>query len=174
MAALAQHEALGGISCGICHNDHLQAVGELDICYHRCSLARGKSYIFKSILIQLGTERAGGHVSAARHMLAVLTAALTVHRFCFPCILQWSQIESRCPFCKARFARLVHRRLSPAAQRAPDPGLTHLDGKVVEVGGHLIRSTAWSTALRPELRLEVGKAMFWHMSLQMLWLESMD
>lgn len=60
MAALAQPEALGGISCGICHNDHLQAVGELDICYHRCSLACGRSYVAKSSLLQFGTEVVGG------------------------------------------------------------------------------------------------------------------
>lgn len=55
-------------------------------------------------------------------------------RFCFPCILQWSQIESRCPFCKARFRRIKHRRLSAAAREAPDPGQANLDGRALEVG----------------------------------------
>ncbi|CAI5977855.1 unnamed protein product [Closterium sp. NIES-65] len=33
------------------------------------------------------------------------------HLFCFPCILKWSQVESRCPLCKRRFTRI--RRLAP-------------------------------------------------------------
>lgn len=64
--------------------------------------------------------------------------ALLARRFCFPCIMQWSQIESRCPFCKARFTRLIHRRLLAAAQQAPDPGQAHLDGRVLEVRTKMI------------------------------------
>lgn len=86
------------------------------------------------------------HVCPAVHVHGTITNSISISisrvtrarvhaacRFCFPCILQWSQIESRCPFCKARFARLVHRRLSAAARKAADPGQAHLDGTVLEV-----------------------------------------
>mmetsp|Transcript_8248 Transcript_8248/g.24625 ORF Transcript_8248/g.24625 Transcript_8248/m.24625 type:complete len:552 (-) Transcript_8248:3183-4838(-) len=77
-----------GVSCGICHNDSLREVGELEVCFHR---------------------------------------------FCFPCIVHWSQIESRCPFCKARFASIVQKQLSECARTSLDPGQTPLDGTILQV-----------------------------------------
>ena len=35
------------------------------------------------------------------------------HRFCFPCISKWSEIENSCPFCKQRFQQLRRKRLAP-------------------------------------------------------------
>ncbi|KAK9916458.1 hypothetical protein WJX75_002842 [Coccomyxa subellipsoidea] len=63
------------VICGICHEDDLLEVGELDCCDHS---------------------------------------------FCFPCISRWAEIESRCPFCKARFTTITHKLLGkadPAAAR---------------------------------------------------------
>jgi PHD and RING finger domain-containing protein 1 len=39
------------------------------------------------------------------------------HYFCFVCILAWGRIESRCPFCKARFRTI---RRPPVPGRFPD------------------------------------------------------
>lgn len=35
------------------------------------------------------------------------------HHFCFVCIMAWARVESRCPFCKARFRTIT---------RPPVPG----------------------------------------------------
>lgn len=52
--------------------------------------------------------------------------------FCFACISQWANIESRCPMCKLRFKTLRHKRLtSPRKRRRWFPG-TPLPGKVLE------------------------------------------
>ncbi|KAL4423312.1 hypothetical protein ABPG77_006107 [Micractinium sp. CCAP 211/92] len=40
------------------------------------------------------------------------------HRFCYPCIAKWAEIENSCPFCKKRFARLRRKRLAPRAALA--------------------------------------------------------
>jgi Ring finger domain len=53
------------LECGICHEEDVDEVGELDSC---------------------------------------------AHFFCFECIWRWSSIESRCPFCKARFTRLEKKK----------------------------------------------------------------
>jgi hypothetical protein len=126
-----------GVTCGICHNDHLQSVGELDSCFHRfVGSFTGSVLILGGHLHACapackhsvhGTQR-DGHDTWITH-----DYCCSCCRFCFPCIMQWSQIESRCPFCKARFARLLHRRLSPAALKAPDAAQGYLDGKVLEV-----------------------------------------
>ena len=39
------------------------------------------------------------------------------HYFCFVCIMAWSRVESRCPFCKARFRTI---RRPPVPGRFPD------------------------------------------------------
>jgi PHD and RING finger domain-containing protein 1 len=48
------------------------------------------------------------------------------HHFCFVCIMAWARVESRCPFCKARFrtirrppvpGRLPSERIVTVAQR---------------------------------------------------------
>jgi PHD and RING finger domain-containing protein 1 len=39
------------------------------------------------------------------------------HFFCFVCIMAWGRVESRCPFCKARFRTI---RRPPVAGRFPD------------------------------------------------------
>eukprot|EP00887_Chlorella_sp_A99_P007944 scaffold12.g7944.t1 len=69
---------LASLVCGICHEDGLEEIGELDSCFHK---------------------------------------------FCFPCISRWAEIESRCPFCKERFARLRRKQLFPGAEAvaAADP-----------------------------------------------------
>ena len=53
--------------CGICHEDNLLDIGEIDSCEHR---------------------------------------------FCHECISKWSQIESKCPFCKVRFSCITRRQLT--------------------------------------------------------------
>lgn len=63
--------------CGICQEETIVEIGELDSCFHR---------------------------------------------FCYPCISKWSEIESKCPFCKVRFTRVTRKRLlspSKAARTAP-------------------------------------------------------
>ncbi|KAK9798924.1 hypothetical protein WJX73_006126 [Symbiochloris irregularis] len=57
------------VVCGICQEEPLAEVGQLDCCDHS---------------------------------------------FCPRCILQWAEIESRCPFCKARFRQVNHRLVAPA------------------------------------------------------------
>ena len=52
--------------CGICHDESLIELGEIDCCEHR---------------------------------------------FCYQCIAKWSEIESKCPFCKLRFKTLTRLRL---------------------------------------------------------------
>lgn len=52
--------------CGICHDESLDEIGEIDCCDHR---------------------------------------------FCYPCISKWSEIETKCPFCKLRFRTLTRLRL---------------------------------------------------------------
>lgn len=54
--------------CGICHDETLIELGEIDCCDHR---------------------------------------------FCYPCIAKWAEIESKCPFCKLRFKTLTRIRLDP-------------------------------------------------------------
>jgi hypothetical protein len=39
------------------------------------------------------------------------------HYFCFVCIMAWGRVESRCPFCKARFRTI---RCPPVPGRFPD------------------------------------------------------
>ncbi|XP_062233076.1 uncharacterized protein LOC133930441 isoform X2 [Phragmites australis] len=39
------------------------------------------------------------------------------HHFCFVCIMAWARVESRCPFCKARFRTI---RRPPVPGRFPD------------------------------------------------------
>ena len=56
-----------GLICGICHEDKLVDIGEIDSCEHR---------------------------------------------FCYTCICKWSEIESKCPFCKVRFSVLKRIHLS--------------------------------------------------------------
>ena len=56
-----------GLICGICHEDNLVDIGEIDSCEHR---------------------------------------------FCYTCICKWSEIESKCPFCKVRFSVLKRIHLS--------------------------------------------------------------
>lgn len=125
-----------GVTCGICHNDHLQSVGELDSCFHRSvsGVVMHRTTSIATCTRAFYSCADGMHVTNwwLRH-LHHARLLLVGCRFCFPCILQWSQIESRCPFCKARFARLLHRRLSPAAQEAPDAAQGYLDGRVLEV-----------------------------------------
>ena len=78
-------------TCGICHDDDLAEIGELDSC---------------------------------------------PHRFCFPCIKQWSEIENRCPFCKARFGVICRKQLEAASPRSSPRSLYQLSGTIVEVPPH--------------------------------------
>lgn len=53
------------------------------------------------------------------------------HRFCYPCISKWASIESKCPFCKLRFTRIVRKLLdSPSKRSALDPS-AQLPGQVL-------------------------------------------
>lgn len=71
--------------CGICHDDSLIDIGEIDCCDHR---------------------------------------------FCYPCIAKWSEIESKCPFCKLRFKTLSRIHLdTPLTSACAAQG--RLVGKVV-------------------------------------------
>ncbi|BDA41022.1 probable PHD and RING finger domain-containing protein 1 at N-terminal half [Coccomyxa sp. Obi] len=79
------------VICGICHDDDLLEVGELNSCDHS---------------------------------------------FCFPCISKWAQIESRCPFCKARFTTLTHKLLGDTPRSEDDDtatGGSGEQGKVLQV-----------------------------------------
>mmetsp|Transcript_14280 Transcript_14280/g.24386 ORF Transcript_14280/g.24386 Transcript_14280/m.24386 type:complete len:184 (+) Transcript_14280:41-592(+) len=40
------------------------------------------------------------------------------HSFCYECILQWSQTENSCPFCKARFHSLTREEVHEKEQAA--------------------------------------------------------
>ena len=75
-------------TCGICHEDDLAEIGELDSC---------------------------------------------PHRFCFPCIKQWSEIENRCPFCKSRFGVIRRKQLEAASPRSSPRNLNQLAGIIVVV-----------------------------------------
>ncbi|CAL8466684.1 g6220 [Coccomyxa elongata] len=79
------------VICGICHDDNLLEVGELDSCDHS---------------------------------------------FCFPCISKWAEIESRCPFCKARFTTLTHKLLGDTLRSEDEDtaaGGSGEQGKVLQV-----------------------------------------
>uniref|UniRef100_A0A0A9F3J9 PHD-type domain-containing protein n=1 Tax=Arundo donax TaxID=35708 RepID=A0A0A9F3J9_ARUDO len=45
------------------------------------------------------------------------------HHFCFVCIMAWGRVESRCPFCKARFCSI---RRPPVPGRFPDERIVHV------------------------------------------------
>lgn len=38
------------------------------------------------------------------------------HKFCWSCISRWAEIETTCPFCKARFSQLRRKQLAPGAE----------------------------------------------------------
>lgn len=56
--------------------------------------------------------------------------------FCFQCIQHWAQIESRCPFCKARFTTISRKELqvdkSPGDQQTDDIVRQRYPGTVVK------------------------------------------
>ncbi|KAK9829772.1 hypothetical protein WJX72_007809 [[Myrmecia] bisecta] len=75
------------VVCGICHEEGISEIGELDCCEHS---------------------------------------------FCHPCITQWAEIETRCPFCKSRFTQIQRKRLDlDALADAGDDALGEGDGDAV-------------------------------------------
>lgn len=72
--------------CGICHEDDLLDIGEIDSCEHR---------------------------------------------FCHECISKWSQIESKCPFCKVRFSWITRRLLTSPLKGNVSPSGPLVGGTVV-------------------------------------------
>lgn len=72
--------------CGICHEDDLLDIGEIDSCEHR---------------------------------------------FCHECISKWSQIESKCPFCKVRFSCITRRLLTSPLKGNVSPSGPLVGGTVV-------------------------------------------
>lgn len=79
------------VTCGICLEENIREIGELDSCYHR---------------------------------------------FCFPCIWQWSKTENKCPFCKTRFICLTNKKLDQETAECDDGPLQALAGEVL--GRHMI------------------------------------
>ncbi|KAK9846680.1 hypothetical protein WJX84_012113 [Apatococcus fuscideae] len=60
------------------------------------------------------------------------------HSFCYPCIVRWADIETRCPYCKARFQTISRKQLAPAAASAAGStteglGPQRLPGAVLEL-----------------------------------------
>ena len=62
-------------------------------------------------LQRAGVSLAGGSL----HPPLPLLCSLLCYRFCWPCISRWAEIETTCPFCKARFSQLRHKQLAPGA-----------------------------------------------------------
>jgi hypothetical protein len=48
-------------------------------------------------------------------------------RYCFGCILEWAQRDSRCPQCAKRFRTITHRQLVPGGKDAAGLVLEVLD-----------------------------------------------
>jgi hypothetical protein len=57
-------------------------------------------------------------------------------RFCFLCIIKWSETENTCPFCKVRFTCIAKKRLNPgqedAEEDASNSTLQQLSGRVLD------------------------------------------
>ena len=58
--------------------------------------------------------------------------------FCYPCIVRWADIETRCPYCKARFQTISRKQLTRAASSSDASsteglGPQRLQGEVLEV-----------------------------------------
>ncbi|WIA43454.1 hypothetical protein OEZ86_009920 [Tetradesmus obliquus] len=47
------------------------------------------------------------------------------HRFCWPCITQWSERETRCPFCKQRFSLVCRKALYLGDPHSEPPSKRH-------------------------------------------------
>lgn len=85
------HQAYTMVTCGICHEESLSEIGELDSCDH--------GYTFVSVRTVLHSQQ------SYPFELWICCS------FCFACIQQWAQIESKCPFCKARFTSITRKAL---------------------------------------------------------------
>lgn len=46
-------------------------------------------------------------------------------RFCWPCITQWSERETRCPFCKQRFSQICRKALYLGDPHSEPPSKRH-------------------------------------------------
>lgn len=46
----------------------------------------------------------------------------TNYRYCYPCISKWAEIESKCPFCKLRFSKIVRKLLASPNKLAAATG----------------------------------------------------
>jgi hypothetical protein len=78
-----------GVTCGICHNDHLQSVGELDSCFHRSagSFIMHRATPMASCTSSFYLSETGVHVTMwwprhlhrARLLLLVLQVLLPLH-----------------------------------------------------------------------------------------------
>jgi hypothetical protein len=55
----------------------------------------------------------------------VLNCASCCNRFCWPCITQWSERETRCPFCKQRFTQISRKALYLGDADARRPSKRH-------------------------------------------------
>ena len=101
---------LAELVCGVCLADLLtdaggKELGELDCCNHRWG-GEGKGAAG-------GNRRPPAAVAFPLSLPRVPPCLPPRHRFCFPCISKWSQIENSCPFCKQRFQQLRRKQLAP-------------------------------------------------------------
>lgn len=68
-------------------------------------------------------------------------------RFCFLCIVKWSETENKCPFCKVRFTCISKKRLDPGQQDAEEDAsngtLVQLAGQVMETRDVQDKTQTW-------------------------------
>jgi len=153
-----EETASSAIACGICHDEDLAEVGEID-CLHRHALSleltpardrfmpgrppaprplrRARRNSLRKQLQASNLRRRRMHNAVdARSLRGFIS--LAPRRFCFPCIVRWAEIENRCPFCKARFRGVRRKLLEPASPAAAGSSprwsaVRELPGTVVEV-----------------------------------------
>jgi hypothetical protein len=81
----------------------------LPVSVRRISLARngedkGKE---KKEAVDAGKQTCGICFSEDQKMTPQGMLNCCSHYFCFPCIMEWSKVESKCPLCKRRFTTIT-------------------------------------------------------------------
>ncbi|XP_047090310.1 uncharacterized protein DDB_G0283697-like [Lolium rigidum] len=87
----------------------LEAQPTLPVSVRRISLARngedkGKE---KKEAVDAGKQTCGICFSEDQRMTPQGMLNCCSHYFCFPCIMEWSKVESKCPLCKRRFTTIT-------------------------------------------------------------------
>jgi hypothetical protein len=135
------------VTCSICL-EPTKEVGEIDCCQHRCAPPRvgvpGRNAVAacRPLVRVRCRARPPKRAPHSRHPPPQNThthTCIRMHRFCWPCITQWAERETRCPLCKGRFGSIKRKAIFV---QTPGPGTKRrrtaraaADGAAAAAGG---------------------------------------